>query len=233
MDLVGPLPETKSGNKYIIVLADHLTKWPEAKGIPNKEAETVAKFVYSIICRFGAIETILTDQGREFCNHLNEILYRQFDIKHSVSSPYHPQTNGEIERLNQTIKISLLKYTDSQQGNWDEHLESILFAYRTAIHKSTKFSPFFLLYGSNPRLPSDLDFNPLFSKESDSNEAQLLENRIEKLEELEAVRSLARARYTSSKLKDKEYKDSIQTLPDFKKGDLVLMENKRKKVSHS
>lgn len=70
IDLIGPLPLTKSGNSYIITCSDYFTKWPEAAAIPNKSANTVAKFLYQLITRHGSPVIIQSDQGREFVNNV-------------------------------------------------------------------------------------------------------------------------------------------------------------------
>ena len=72
IDLIGPLQETPSGNKYIVAITDHFTKWSEAAGIPDKSAVSVAKFLYNVVCRFGCMDTLISDQGKEF---LNDIIF--------------------------------------------------------------------------------------------------------------------------------------------------------------
>ncbi len=124
--------------------------------LPTKESSGVAKFLYSLICRHGVPKKVQTDQGREFVNSLNGHLFKLTGIKHVISLAYHPQTNGLIERFNQTLQRSLLKMVEQNVDEWDNYLDSVLFAYRTSKQASTKFSPFVLLYGREPRLPVDL-----------------------------------------------------------------------------
>ena len=91
IDFVGPLPKTKSGNKYIITAMDYLTKWPEAKAVPEATAEQTAIFIYEeIICRHGCPTKILSDRGSHFKNQMIEKLMEKFQIKHLFSTPYHP-----------------------------------------------------------------------------------------------------------------------------------------------
>src|SRR6266487_3568283 len=81
IDLVGLLPETKQGNKYIIIATEYLTKWPEAKAIPSKHAEIIALFIYEeIICRHECPREILFDQGTEFCNQIVNSMYNLFNV---------------------------------------------------------------------------------------------------------------------------------------------------------
>jgi hypothetical protein len=110
IDFVGPLPRTKKGNKYIIVAIDYLTKWSEAKAVRKANAKTAAAFIYEeIICRHGCPQRILSDNGAHFKNELIQNLVQKFEIKHLFSTPYHPQTNGLVERHNRTICESIAK----------------------------------------------------------------------------------------------------------------------------
>src|SRR6266513_4056181 len=147
IDFVGPLEKTRKGNKYILVATDYLTKWPEAKAMKEATAENVIEFIYKrIICRHGCPKTILSDRGTHFRNKLVDGLCEKFRIKHKLSLPYHPQTNGLVERFNRTLCESLAKVL-GKEDEWDEHIESVLFAYRTIRHNTTRKTPFFMVYG--------------------------------------------------------------------------------------
>ncbi|CAB4007441.1 retrotransposable element [Paramuricea clavata] len=104
IDLIGPLPETHRGNKYLMTCTDSFSKWPEAKPLKDKTAIGVADFLYELLTRYGVAEVIISDQGREFVNQINEELFRLTGTDHRISSAYHPQTNGLDEHMNQTIK---------------------------------------------------------------------------------------------------------------------------------
>ena len=101
IDIVGPLPRSKNGNRYIVVAMDYFTKWPEAKALKEATAKEVSKFIYEeIICRHGCPKRILSDRGTHFNNQLIEDLTNKFTIKHGFSTPYHPKTNGLVKRFN-------------------------------------------------------------------------------------------------------------------------------------
>lgn len=91
MDLVGPLSETPRGNKYIVTLTDYFTKWAEAAPLADKCAAGVARFIYSVMCRHGCPEVLITDQGREFVNEVSKELYSVTNTEHRMTSAYHPQ----------------------------------------------------------------------------------------------------------------------------------------------
>ena len=110
IDVVGPLPITKRNNKYIVTAMDYFTKWPEARALETADAKEIARFIYEdIICRHGCPKKILSDRGSHFNNKLAKSLMEEFQIKHNFSTPYHPKTNGLIERFNKTLCESLAK----------------------------------------------------------------------------------------------------------------------------
>ena len=129
---------------------------PEAQALPTKSAEEVAHFLLSLITWLGCFHVCISDQGREFVNSLNEKLFEIAGVEHQVSSAYHPQTNGLDERMNQTLTKAIVKYINTEQDDWDEHIESVLFSYRTSVHASTKFTTFYLMYGREAVLPVQL-----------------------------------------------------------------------------
>ncbi|XP_064383396.1 uncharacterized protein LOC135332020 [Halichondria panicea] len=157
IDLIGPLPITPNGSKYVVTLVDYFSKWAEAAPLPDKTAFGVAMFLYNLFCRFGFCEVLISDQGREFVNQVNTELFRFTGTEHRVTSAYHPQTNGLTERFNQTLQTALLKYVNDSQTDWDYHLPAILFAYRTSKQKATKYSPFELMFCRKPVLPIQLE----------------------------------------------------------------------------
>ncbi|CAF3176291.1 unnamed protein product [Rotaria socialis] len=156
IDFWGPTREaTSHGNKYIITCTDHLSKFVVAKAIPVASATEAAKFlVEDVIFKYGHIpKHILTDQGSHFNNHLIQAITKDIGINHILSTPFHPQTNGTIERFNATIKSQLCKLQDLNRNNWDQFLLSTIYAYNIGQHRTTKYSPYQLIYGKEPTLP--------------------------------------------------------------------------------
>ena len=108
LDFVGPLPVTPEKFKHILVIVDSSSLWVEAFATKTTSAEEVAHILYKeIISRFGLMRQILTDGGSSFRNKLIAELCKLFKIKHTISSPHHPQTDGKCERMNKTIIESL------------------------------------------------------------------------------------------------------------------------------
>ena len=102
------------------------------------------------MCRWDAPARLLSDQGREFVAKVNDEVCREFGIKRSVTSAYHPQTNGLDERTNQTLKQRLSKLVNEHQNNWCDFLDEVAYSIRTQKQASTKYTPFYLMFGRNP-----------------------------------------------------------------------------------
>ncbi|KZS05277.1 TE: Gypsy retrotransposon integrase 1-like protein [Daphnia magna] len=169
--LLGPFPLSTKGNKMIIVAVDYLTKWVELKAMPTGKADDVAEFfVNPILLRHGAPEQIITDRGKYFTSDLTQAVVKKLHTNHKITSSYHFQENGAVERMNHTLAAMLSMYVSSDQRDWDRTLQYVTYAsHTTRQDKSTGYSPFFLLYGCEPRLPIDLELdndpNPLLIEE--------------------------------------------------------------------
>jgi len=162
MDILGPLPCTCQGNKYILVVMDYFTKWPEAYALPNQEAGVVAQaFVEGFVCRHGILEELHTDQGRNFESQLLKEVCSLLSIRKTRTTPLRPQSDGMVERFNRTLLQQLALFTTTHQDDWDEHLPYLLMAYRTSQHGATACSPALLMYGRELRAPADLLCGPL------------------------------------------------------------------------
>ena len=103
-------------------------------------------FLYGLSYRYGCPKSIISDQGREFVNKINQELFRLTNTHHKVTSAYHPQSNGLVERFNQTLQRMLVKQVNLEQNDWDLHIDGALFAYRTSVQKSTKLTPFEIMF---------------------------------------------------------------------------------------
>ena len=105
--------------KYVVVAIDYFSKWSEARALPDKSAVSVARFLYDdIICRHGCPLIHITDQGREFTNALVSELFKLTGTQQRVTTAYHPQANGLVERQNRTIKNCLLKVLQDNVEKW-------------------------------------------------------------------------------------------------------------------
>lgn len=105
--------------------------------------QSIILLSHAIHGRFGCCKVIISDQGREFVNRVSQRLFEFTQTEHRIYSAYHPQTNGLVERFNQTLHRCLV---NSNQTDWDEKLDGILFSYRTSQQKSSNYTPFELMY---------------------------------------------------------------------------------------
>ena len=141
IDIMGPLRRTESRNKYILTYMDFGTRYPEAIPLRRIDAATVAEALMEIFTRTGVPSEILSDHGSNFMSNLMNNLMKSLGVKHITTSPYHPQTNGMVERFHATLK-AMLRKTCSAAKRWDRYLPYLCFAYRDTIHSATGFSPF-------------------------------------------------------------------------------------------
>ena len=149
-------PRSHQGNQYAVVFVDYLTKWPEVYPVPDQCAATIANLlVREIVSRHGVPSEVLSDRGRVFLSGLLKEVQQLLGFKKVNTSAYHPQTDGLVERFNRTLTAMLAKTVEHGGKDWDQKLPFVLFAYRASQQQSTLESPFFLLYGRDPRLPAD------------------------------------------------------------------------------
>ena len=157
LDITGPLPETEKGNKYVLVISDYFTRWVEAFPIPDIEAKTVAEvLLHGFISKYGVPKQIHSDQGAQFESKLFQELCRAFDIDKTRTTPYHPQSDGLVERFNRTLGDMLSKLVNASHRNWDELLPFVMMAYRSSVHESAGYFPSMMLFDYEIQLPVDL-----------------------------------------------------------------------------
>ena len=156
MDIVGPLPKSARGHRYILVLVDYATRYPEAIPLRAATAKAVAHELVMLFSKMGIPEQIISDQGTCFMSNVLTKLYQWLNIKRIRTSVYHPQTDGLVERFNQTLKRMLKKLITTDGRDWDQLIPYVLFAIREVPQSSTGFSPFELLFGRRPRGLLDL-----------------------------------------------------------------------------
>ena len=231
IDIVGPLSITPTGNRYIVVATEYLTKWSEARAIQDTKATTIAKFIYEeIICRHGCPKVLLSDQGTPFCNELVDLLCKLMTIRHRLSSAYHPQTNGLTERFNKTLCNTLAKYVSDYSDTWDTFLNAALFAYRTVQNHTTKYTPFKLLYGHKAVLPMDLQGT---NQEINKSTEESLQQHIKYItEDLQKIRINAKENIGKAQDKQRKYHDQKVKPVKFNIGDKVLLYESAKAKVH-
>ena len=149
-------PKSHRGNQYAVVFVDYLTKWPEVFPVSDQSSATVARLlIEEIVSRHGVPAEVLSDRGRAFLSGLMKEVQALLGFHKVNTSAYHPQTDGLVERFNRTLTAMLAKTAEKGGKDWDLRLPYVLFAYRASQQQSTRESPFYLLYGRDPRLPNE------------------------------------------------------------------------------
>jgi hypothetical protein len=161
LDIVGPLPETENGHKYILTFQDDLTKYIINIPMRNQEAVTVAHhFVTNIICIYGIPDMLVTDQGSNFLSDIFKSTCKFLKIKKIQTTSYHPESNGALERSHKVLEEYLRHFIKTSQTDWDNWIPYATFTYNTTPHTATQFSPFELLFGHIPTLPTSVKQPP-------------------------------------------------------------------------
>ncbi|KAH9246295.1 hypothetical protein BASA81_016152 [Batrachochytrium salamandrivorans] len=232
VDFIQDLPETKAGNRHIVTAIDYATRWVVAKAVPNRDSATVASFLYDLMVSYGSPFEILTDRGSAFLSEGVKEFEALQRIRHHATTPYHPRTNGMVERMHAMVGHAITTLTQGQPERWDEYLAQTIFAIRVRKHAVTQHSPFFLLYGVDPRLPGDTA--PPRETMMPLDQVEQMEERAEftarSLEEIGQVRSAA---YARSKAQAEAMRIRNKWDPDsddyyFKIGDMVKLKNHTK-----
>src|SRR6266540_1027660 len=155
IDIVRPLPQMKDRYRYIVVAIDYFSRWPEARPLIHANAWQVAKFIYEeIICKFSVSRVLQSDREIHFINEVIQELTDKFQIQHSLSSPYHSQSNELVEHFNRTLCEGLAKVAETI-NDWDTYIQPVLFSYQTHELRVTGQPPFTLVYGKNLVLAMD------------------------------------------------------------------------------
>ncbi|KAK0425660.1 hypothetical protein QR680_009307 [Steinernema hermaphroditum] len=223
---IGP---SRNGNLYIAVMTDHFSKYLVATPIPDKSAATVAKAITTDwILQFGPPTRIHSDQGTEFCNSVLDFLCESFGIIRSTTSAYHPQCNGVTERVNRDL-IAMLRKSPISKFDWDDRLPFAVYAHNVMVHRSTKCSPYALVYGREPSIPVIIRgqnaVNPAYTVDVDTYRC-LLEEQISLLS-AEENQHLTTARYRMKDGHDRAHRAKNR---DFALGDFVYVKRPGKQI---
>ncbi|XP_076851553.1 uncharacterized protein LOC143502752 [Brachyhypopomus gauderio] len=156
IDCVGPLPKSRSGNTYLLTIMCAATRFPEAIPLRSLKSRSVIKALVKFCTTFGLPKCVQSDQGSNFMSKLFAQVMSDLHIQHQVSSAYHPESQGALERFHQTFKTMLRSYCLEVGNDWDEGVPLLLFAIRDTVQESTGFSPNALVFGRSVRGPLKL-----------------------------------------------------------------------------
>jgi len=160
IDIVGPTPRSSSGHEWLLVVSDHFTKFVQAFPVRNTSAETLAKKVMDeYICRFGCFESLHSDQGANVDGAVFQSLCDLIEAAKTRTTPYHPQGDGQVERLNKSLVKILSKLISDHRRDWADFVPKAVLAYNTSVHESTGYTPYRLMFGREAILPLDAVLN--------------------------------------------------------------------------
>ena len=224
-DIVGPLRRTSSGAKYILVFTDYLTRYVQIYALSNANATQVGDCLLDYLCRFGPPEQLLSDRGTAFLNDVIISFQRVFSIHKVNTSPYHPQTDGLVERFNGTMEQMLRAYSSREKKDWDRYLSLVAFAYNTTVHSSTHATPYELMFGQQCILPFEVAMHNALNLDASGTVVRPIQ--AARIHELRSRMGNIWARARRWLVKNQEYQSYYYNLRRVDKelhdGDLVLM----------
>jgi hypothetical protein len=153
----------------------------------------------------GSLRKFTTIKAKSLKNQLLSLLEQRSGVKHSRTTPYHPQDNGHVERFNRTLLDMLRTLPENEKSRWKVHVNKVVHAYNCTRNDSTGYSPFFLLFGRHPRLPIDL-ISRSSSPRTNKNYPQYVSEWRKAMQEAYQV---ARQKLTQSGVKAKKYYDRL------------------------
>lgn len=227
IDILESFPKSVNyGNRYIIVCTDLFTKYVELRAVPDATAETVADFLLNqVIYRHSVMQKLLSDRGRQLISEVFKELLALLGVNQVFTTAYHPSTNGNVERFNSTLANTIAMYVDSRHQDWDLNIQAHTFAYNASCNKSTRYSPFELMYGRKPVLPFENATPQRFTNLNTYSE-YLQKNFKDALE-------LARINLDSAQQAYKTQFDKNRIEVDYAIGEKVLIKKPVRKVGHS
>ena len=211
----------------VLVFQDHFTKYVLAYVTPNQTAKTIAKFLYGgFISIFGAPARLLSDRVTSFTSSIIWELCGILGVQWLWTTPYHPQSNGLVERSHQTIMCMIGKLGEDKKADWPSHLAEIVHAYNATWSAVTGYSPHYLMFGWRPRLLVDFVFPTIDSSKAPMREASArkVDTYVASVRDrLRSTLQEAQAQLTAEAHRQKRYYDEKVGTVNLKPGNLVLV----------
>uniref|UniRef100_A0A1B6LP54 RNA-directed DNA polymerase n=1 Tax=Graphocephala atropunctata TaxID=36148 RepID=A0A1B6LP54_9HEMI len=218
-DIVGPLPVTHSGNKYVLSVVDHFSRYTEFFALPDQTSETVAKVLtHRYVTKYGVPKELITDQGGSFTSDLIREMCRLLNIRKLQTTGYHPMSNGRTEITHKTLSKMLSHYVNKNQNDWDEFLSFVCSAYNSAYHEATGYSPYEIVFGRTMETPFEANLE--LAEDDDPRPTDYVEELRLKLREIKEISTQFQERHQR---KQKRYYDVKTKLREYKVGQRVYL----------
>ena len=217
MDLITQLPKTKKGNDAIVVFVDKLTKMVHFAACKTSiDAPQLAQLMFDTVVRLhGMPRSIVSDRDVRFTSRFWRALWNKMGTKLSMSTAYHPQTDGQTERANRTLEEMLRAYVSYQQDDWDEQLTAMEIACNISKQASTGYSPFYLNHGQDINLPID---------QINLNEPETGIDRLDSLlDKIHTSINLAKTNIKEAQEQQAKYANQNRREIEMKEGDQVML----------
>jgi transposase InsO family protein len=225
LDILGPFPRVQGGYRYLYVTIDKFTKWVEVELVCTIPARSTVKFIRELVYRFGVPNRIITDNDSQFTSGLFQEYCTSAGIKICFASVAYPRSNGQAERANAEVlkglKMRIFNAKlEAYDKKWLDNLQSILWSIRTTATKPTGETPFFLVYGAEAILPTDVKFgSPRVLAFDKIHQEDLIKDHLLLLEEARCQAALRAVRYQQGLRHYHSHHVRARTL---EVGDLVL-----------
>ena len=220
------LERSKGGYENILVITDHFSRFAQAIPTRNQTAHTTARVLFeNYFVHYGFPAKLHSDKGANFESKVIKKLCNLAGITKTRTTPYHPMGNGMVERFNKTLLNMMGTLPEEKKGNWAAHVPTLTHAYNAAVHESTGFSPYFLMFGRHPRLAVDA-FLGLKENRSQKDYADKLKER------LKTAYKKATEEMKKKGVKYKHYYDQKVRNATVEAGDRVLVKKVGIKGKH-
>ena len=220
IDCVGPLPKTRKGHQYLLTMMCASSKFPEAIPLRSIHSKNIMRELIKYFSWVGIPKVIQSDQGSNFTSKLFKDILRDLKVEQKLSSAYHPQSQGSVERFHQTLKNVLRMYCEDMGLDWDEALPLVLFALRDSVQESTGFSPFELVYGHEVNGPLRMLKERWLGREDSPSVVKYVSDFKSRLMR---AREIALKNLSMSQEEMKTWYDRKARSREFKVGDKVLV----------
>jgi len=225
MDLITQLPKSKRGNDAIVVWVDKFTKLRHYAACKTAiDAPSLARlFLHTVVRMHGMPECIISDRDPRFTAHFWRAFWTSMGTTLSMGTAYHPESDGQTENANKTLEIMLRSVIDFSQDDWDEHIDGAELAINNSKSETTGFTPFYLAYGQEARMPLDLALAPLTKAGDNPTAAEATARWRRALQQ-------AHTNTTEQQRRQKVYADRSRRNVRFSVGDRVLLSTEHLKL---